>query len=275
MKIKILLAVLLLSFASCKKGHDPQFERKIKSVTGYMSAFGSENKFIADEEVYDENGKLISSIKGNFLYNEPSYYHPLFYFYKDGRLSETKDEGNTRTEYIYNTNNLVSEKNSYYGDFYADKSLIQKEVYTYDNQNRKIKMVSYYYGPVFGHNPPPVSTDGYTYTYEYNAANLVSKQHAGSITTSYEYDSYKNLTKTTYLSPVNPNPFLGSESYSYKYSNSGKVTEIVQSDDAGKVHKLTNLYDEEDRLKTKIVAKDFGGGTYVDISTTTYTYRYF
>src|SRR5690348_4256454 len=100
MKFKILLtALVLFSFLGCKKNIIPP--KKVKSMTGTMTPTEGpywDQKFIADQEVFDEEGRLTSSIKGSFVNNQPGYFYPKSYTYKDGRLIETKDGGETRNE---------------------------------------------------------------------------------------------------------------------------------------------------------------------------------
>ncbi len=278
MRFKLILtALIFFGLLGCKKDKNLNPYKNVKSITGHMVPnegpfYGQ--KFVADEEVYDEEGRMISSVKGMIAWNQPGYFYPKTYSYKDGRLHETKDGGETTSEYIY-TNNLVSEIKTYYGDNYATHTITGKQTLVYDGQGRKIKMTAFSYLPGFGRNPPPPNPNGYTYTYEYNASNLLAKEfEEGGLVKSYEYDGHKNLTKLSYSNTFSPGTVYGNETYAYKYDYKDRIIETIQSDYSGVILKINIVYDYEGRVQTKDVFKSFSG-TYYQISTITYTYQYF
>ncbi|MGY3213309.1 hypothetical protein [Mucilaginibacter sp. HD30] len=273
----ILIALMFFGLLGCKKDKGVNPYKNIKSITGTMMPsegpfYGQ--KFVADEEVYDNEGRMISSVKGSFVSNNPSNFNSKTYTYKDGRLYETKDGGEATSEYIY-TNNLVSEIKTYYGDNYPTKTIIGKQTFVYDGQGRKVRMTAFSYLPGFGRNPPPPNANGYTYTYEYDANNLLHKESdQGGTVKSYEYDGHKNLTKVTYSNTFWPNTVYGNETYTYKYDYKDRITETTQADYSGETIKTTIAYDYEGRVQTKDVYKNFNG-IYYQVSTITYTYQYF
>lgn len=73
-----LLTILVIGLMAFKKGPDPKAPNKLKSMTGTMELVEGRywwQKFVVDEEVYNENGELISSVKGNITWNKPEYYY--------------------------------------------------------------------------------------------------------------------------------------------------------------------------------------------------------
>jgi hypothetical protein len=277
MNFNFLLTVfLIISLASCKKDNHKHLQ-KLKSVTGYMTALEgvyTGEKFIADQEVYDEEGYLISSIKPVLYYNEPNYYYPTYYFYKDGRLSQTKTQYDQKSVYQYNDKNLLSELRMYIGDNHDHYTLLEKHVFAYDGQNRKIGMTIYDHRPPNLTKPYPDSTMGYRYTYDYNASNLLAHQYDLSRVRTYEYDSRQNIIQETSYDINSPNNISVNKSYSYQYDKSGKVTELIWIAYPNDRTKFTMSYDNEGRLKTKDIYK-FDNGTYFSSSTIDYTYTYF
>ncbi|MFD0748563.1 RHS repeat domain-containing protein [Mucilaginibacter calamicampi] len=278
MKFGILLtAFIIFGLSGCKKDGNSNSYKKIRSITGYMvpaegPSYGQ--RFIADEEVFDEEGRLISSVKGALIYNQSNYFNPKTYTYQDGRLIETKDAGETRNEYKY-TNNLLTQVDIYYGDNYMVKSLAGKEVYFYDSQNRKIKATFFSYRPGYGRNPPPPNPNGYTYTYEYNAANLLTKEtDEGGSVNAYEYDAHKNLTKITYSNTYTPGTVYVNETHTYKYDFKDRVIEDIQTDYLGASVKIETVFDFDGRIQTKNVFKSFSGQYYL-ASAITYEYKYY
>ncbi len=278
MKSKLLLTILICTGLSACKKDNAEPSQKLQSVTGTMTPtdgqyFGKPS-FIADQEIYNEDGNMVSSIKGNITYTDPYSYYPTYYFYKDGRLSEVKDKGDTKSEYLYNDKNQVSEMNTYYGDYYQDHSLLGREVYGYDAQGRRVSKTVFNYRPGYGYRPPPPSTAGYSYTYEYNADNLVSKEtDQGGATNTFEYDEHKNLIKQTYSNKQSPNSTYVSYSATYKYEVTGELSEIQQKA-SSEASKIVFGYYKDGRIKTKSVYKSFGT-TYYQVATINYEYTYF
>ena len=277
MKVKVILAALLLfGLLGCKKEDNKPYQ-KIKAITGTMVPTEGpywDQKFVADEEVYDEQGRIISSVKGSLINNQPGYFYPKTFTYKDGVLAESKDGGETRSEYVY-TNNLLTQLNIYYGDNYAVKTLAGKETYFYDSQNRKTKATIFSYRPGFGRNPPPPNPNGYTYTYEYNASNLMVKEiDEGGGVNAYEYDSHKNLTKVTYSNTNTTGAPYVNETHTYKYDYKDRIVEEIQTDYFGAPLKIETVYDYDGKIQTKKVYKSLSG-MYYQISAVNYTYTYF
>lgn len=277
MKSKLLLTVFVcMALSACKKDNAKP-SQKLQSVTGSMTTTVgqySDQPFIVDQEVYNEEGKIISSIKGNITYTDPYSYYPTYYFYKDGKLSEVKDKGDTKSEYLYNDRNQVIEMNTYLGDYHQVHTLLGKEEYAYDAQGRRVKKTVYNYRPGYGYHPTPPSTAGYSYTYEYNANNQVSKEtDQGGGTNTYEYDGHQNLIKQTYSNSNTPNSTYANYSATYKYEVTGELSEIQQTTYT-EASKIVLGYYKDGRVKTKNVYKGFGG-SYYQVATINYEYTYF
>lgn len=265
-----------ISLASCKKSGNKPIQ-KLKSVTGYMTALEGPyigEKFIIDQEIYDADGRLISSVKPVIYYNDPSYYFPTYYFYQDGRLSQTKTRYDQKSVYRYNDQNLLSELRMYLGDNHDHYQLFEKHVFAYDAQNRKIEMTIYDHGPPNLTRLHPDSTVGYRYTYDYNAANLLAHQYDLSRIRTYEYDSHQNIIKETSYDTNLPNNILVLNSYSYQYDQNGKVTELIWNSFPNERTKFAMMYDEDGRIKTKDIYKILNG-QYSNFSIIDYTYTYF
>ena len=201
---------------------------------------------------YDGNLNLLKVEKSGEVINEYSYN-------ANGTLSSQTDSESTVNYYYDENDNLIETQ-----ELFSDRTLKNEYVYyVYDENNNLIiqAKINSGYAPIeYDENWNYDSVIRYTYSDN----ELVKVEDVNNnTTTSYEYDSWGNVTKTTVESEEDGRVVVTITSNIYdEFGNIAQTDTIVEEDGTTSISKTTNEYDIFDRLLV----------TNTDGSETSYTY---
>jgi len=179
-----------------------------------------DNTNISTSYVYDLNDRLVKQINPNG--SEINFTYDLF----DRLIKATNSDNSYTTNTYDNMWNLLETKS-----YDSSDNLVSKTSFEYDKLSRKTKQTNH----LLEESKQIITS----YSYD-NNSNMLSQTNALNQTTSFVYDSFNRLVKTT------DNLWNIIE---YKYNKNDKVIEETLTWTNGKILKKEYYYDSDGRLE--------------------------